>query len=161
MHLFSYMTQLSKILLLTLLSKYVSEAIASDFSNGVRSFGAVKCLFLSENLEAKDQRVSMHSALPTMNYRKQRQRINTCDIPCTFNQGTKAHKTYGTQLRVSFWARAYVAPYDKPFSRPVLFWAFFAMLSHWHVTCWQTWRKSYLGDSKRTGNKSLWSGTQT
>ena len=54
MNLFSCVKQLSKlnrVLLLTLLSKYVSEAIASDFSNGVRSFGAVKCLFVSENLE--------------------------------------------------------------------------------------------------------------
>jgi len=32
----------------TLLSKLF---IATDSSNGVRSFGAVKCLFLSENLD--------------------------------------------------------------------------------------------------------------
>lgn len=38
---------------LTLLSKYLSEDIASDFNNGVRSFGAVKLLFLPEYLQSQ------------------------------------------------------------------------------------------------------------
>lgn len=83
-----------------------------------------------------------------MNCRKQRQGIeNNFYILCTLNQGTKAHKTYGTQLRVSFWARAYVAPCDNLFSRPVQFWAFYVMLSHWHVTCWRDMAEAlFVGD---------------